>query len=66
MPTNLQENLARHLGDSIEIAVVDIRGDKVRPGITAPPDVPVHRREVYDQVKREERAARRVDGAGRG
>lgn len=40
------------IGDNIEITIVDIRGEKVRVGITAPPDVPVHRKEVYDAIKR--------------
>jgi carbon storage regulator len=39
------------IGDSIIITVVEIRGDKVRLGIEAPPDVPVHRREVYDAIR---------------
>lgn len=43
------------IGDSIRVTVVDIRGDKVRLGITADRDVPVHREEVYDAIKREER-----------
>ena len=42
------------IGDDIEITVVDIRGDKVRLGITAPRSVQVHRREVYDTIKREQ------------
>lgn len=42
------------IGDSIVITV-DIRGDKVRLGIEAPQDVPVHRREVYDAIQREQR-----------
>ncbi len=41
------------IGDEIEITVVDIRGDKVRLGITAPRSVQVHRKEVYDAIKRE-------------
>jgi carbon storage regulator len=41
------------IGDSIELTVVDIRGDKVRIGIEAPPHVPVHRKEVYDAIRRE-------------
>jgi len=41
------------IGDEIEITVVDIRGDKVRLGINAPRDVQVHRKEVYDAIKRE-------------
>jgi len=48
------------IGDDIEITVVDIRGDKVRLGINAPGEVPVHRKEVYDAIKRENRAAASV------
>lgn len=48
------------IGDDVEITVVDIRGDKVRLGITAPSHVPVHRKEVYDAIKRENREASKV------
>lgn len=48
------------IGDDIEVTVVDIRGDKVRLGITAPKDKSVHRREVYDAIRRENRAASQV------
>lgn len=41
------------IGDSITITVVEIRGRKVRLGIEAPADVPVHRQEVYDTIKKE-------------
>lgn len=34
----------------ITITIVEIRGDKVRVGITAPPDVKVHRKEVQDRI----------------
>lgn len=44
------------IGDSVVVTVVDIRGDKVRLGIEAPKEVPVHRREVYDAIQRENRA----------
>lgn len=40
------------ISDDIKITVVDIRGDKVRIGIEAPTDIPVHRKEVYDAIKR--------------
>jgi carbon storage regulator len=42
------------IGDNIVITVVDVRGDKVRLGIDAPKDVPVHRREVYEAIKKAE------------
>lgn len=45
------------IGDDIEITVVDIRGEKVRLGINAPAHVPVHRKEVYEAIKREKQAA---------
>lgn len=38
------------IGDNIVITIVDIRGDKVRLGISAPGQVPVHREEVYRAV----------------
>jgi len=41
------------IGDNIVITVVDIRGDKVRLGIDAPKEVPVHRQEVYEAIQRE-------------
>jgi carbon storage regulator len=41
------------IGDDVEITIVDVRGDKVRLGITAPREIPVHRREVYDAIQRE-------------
>lgn len=44
------------IGDDIEITVVDIRGDKVRLGITAPKEVSVHRREVYEAIQRRREA----------
>ena len=42
------------INDNITIVVVEIRGDKVRLGVEAPKEVPVHRREVYDAIKRNE------------
>jgi carbon storage regulator len=51
--------LSRHrdeiimIGDIIVITIVDIRGDKVRIGIQAPTNVPVHREEIYEAIKRE-------------
>jgi carbon storage regulator len=40
------------INDDITIVVVEIRGDKVRLGVEAPKEVPVHRREVFDAIRR--------------
>lgn len=40
------------INDDITIVVVEIRGDKVRLGVEAPKEVPVHRREVFDAINR--------------
>jgi carbon storage regulator len=58
--------LSRHrdecimIGDDVTITVVDIRGDKVRLGIEAPKDIPVHRQEVYEAIKRENQKASKL------
>jgi carbon storage regulator len=44
------------INDDITIVVVEIRGDKVRLGVEAPKEVPVHRREVFDAIRRNEAA----------
>ncbi len=41
------------IGDDVEVTIVDIRGNKVRLGITAPKNISVHRREVYEAIQRE-------------
>ncbi|QDU59546.1 Carbon storage regulator [Planctomycetes bacterium Pan216] len=41
------------IGDEIIVTIVDIKGDKVRIGIAAPGDVPVHRQEVFETIQRE-------------
>ena len=41
------------IGDDVEITIVDVRGDKVRLGITAPDRIAVHRKEVYEAIRRE-------------
>ena len=58
--------LSRHrdesimIGDNVVVTVVDIRGDKVRLGINAPKEIPVHRQEVYEAIQRENRKAAEI------
>lgn len=49
------------IGDDVEITIVDVRGDKVRLGITAPKSIPVHRREIYDAIQREKAEAKKAE-----
>jgi carbon storage regulator len=49
------------IGDNVVVTIVDIRGDKVRLGIQAPQEIPVHRREVYDAIQRENLHASQLD-----
>ena len=50
------------IGDNIVVTIVDIRGDKVRLGIQAPSEVPVHRREVFEAIRRENSRAGQTQG----
>lgn len=50
--------LSRHknesimVGNDVEIFIIDIHGGRVRLGIKAPKDIPVHRREIFDAIER--------------
>ncbi len=48
------------IGDDVEITIVDVRGDKVRLGITAPKSISVHRKEVYNAIQEEKKAAEKT------
>jgi carbon storage regulator len=43
------------INNDITVVVVEVRGDKARLGIEAPKEVPVHRQEVYEAIRRQER-----------
>lgn len=51
-----KKNEALVIGNDIRIVIVDIRGDKVRLGIEAPSEVPVHRLEVWEAIQRNNKA----------
>lgn len=50
------------IGNNIVVTIVDIRGDKVRLGIDAPSETPVHRREIYEAIQRESLSAKKIGG----
>ncbi|ADN01716.1 carbon storage regulator CsrA [Spirochaeta thermophila] len=45
------------IADNIEVRVVDIRGDQVKIGISAPPQIKIYREEVYRAIQEENRSA---------
>ncbi len=50
------------INNDIEITVLEIRGDQVKIGITAPKEVPIYRKEVYIQIENENKAAQNGKG----
>ena len=57
-------NETLNIGDDVQVTVLGIKGNQVRIGINAPRDVPVHREEIYQRIKREERVANEGDQPG--
>ena len=52
------------IGEGVEVKVLEVHGDRVRLGIVAPPEVPVHRKEIYLALKRENVSASSPEAAG--
>lgn len=50
------------INNNIEITVLEIRGDQIKIGISAPKDVPIYRKEAYLQIQQENEAAISADG----
>lgn len=49
-----------NIGDEVRVTVLGVKGNQVRIGVTAPKDVPVHREEIYDRIKKEEESNQAV------
>jgi carbon storage regulator len=49
------------IGGSVEVTVLSVRGDQVSLGVSAPRDVPIHRQELLDRIRRENRRAATLD-----
>jgi len=58
-----QKNEVIVIGDTIQITIVDIKGDTVKLGITAPRNIPVHRKEVWEAIQAENIEAGQADVA---
>ena len=60
----LGENI--RIGDSVKITVLEVRSGQVKLGIEAPPEVKVHREEIYARIQEENRRAQRLQKTGTG
>jgi carbon storage regulator len=58
----LGENI--RIGDSVKITVLEVRSGQVKLGIEAPPEIKVHREEIYARIQEENRRAMRGKGEG--
>ncbi|HBI60097.1 MAG TPA: carbon storage regulator [Lachnospiraceae bacterium] len=45
------------IGNDIEVTLLEIKGDQIKIGINAPKDVPIYRKEIFDQIQQENRNA---------
>lgn len=50
-----------YIGDDIVVTIVDVRGDRIRLGVEAPANVPVHRQEIYEQIQHEKESGDRAN-----
>ncbi|NBH82558.1 carbon storage regulator [bacterium C-53] len=57
-----KKNEAIVINNNIEITVLDIKGDQIKIGISAPKEVPVYRKEVYLQIQEANKEAMNADG----
>lgn len=57
-----KKNEAIIINNNVEVTILEVKGDQVKIGVTAPRDVPVYRKEVYVQIQEANKAAVNVDG----
>ncbi len=57
-----KKNEAIIINNNVEVTILEVKGDQVKIGITAPKEVPVYRKEVYLQIQEANRDAVNVDG----
>ncbi len=57
-----KKNEALVINNNIEITILEIKGEQVKLGISAPKEVPVYRKEVYIQIQDANKEAVNVDG----
>ncbi|SFB95530.1 carbon storage regulator CsrA [Butyrivibrio sp. YAB3001] len=57
-----KKNEAIVINNNIEITVLDIRGDQIKLGISAPKEIPIYRKEVYVQIQNENKQANDMAG----
>ncbi len=57
-----KKNEAIIINNNIEVTILEVKGDQVKVGITAPKEVPVYRKEVYVQIQNANKEAVSVDG----
>ena len=60
-PLTRKKGEALVINNNIEVTILEIRGDQIKIGISAPKDVPIYRKEVYLQIQKENEAAISVD-----
>ncbi len=57
-----KKNEAIIINNNVEVTILEVKGDQVKVGITAPKEVPVYRKEVYVQIQNANKEAVNVDG----